>query len=402
MLFSATLNFALAHADDISKASLSLEGSQRYQLTITVDILHLLKRYQNIVGDDAKVIASLKAMSFSQQKQLLNNLHRDLTQQSSIRFTKSKSSVSKNSGNKNNSNNIAEHSTDTTFEKNLIPPIEQNINTLRGLSLSQLKKTLSFGAELANRHTELHTTGKIPQGIDSVSVRFSPLLSHIQLSVIRPQQDLVPSNEYSERFQIIAVQDEANSTVASAIEVTKDYIVQGFVHILPLGLDHILFVLALFLFAKSFSSLLWQVSAFTLAHTITLALSIYGIVQLPSSIVEPLIALSILYVALENFYRAKSTTIARTRLPVIFAFGLLHGLGFASVLLDVGLPESQYALSLISFNIGVELGQLSVIVIAFLCLAPVMKKHWYQSTVVRALNITIAIIATYWLIERVL
>lgn len=145
---------------------------------------------------------------------------------------------------------------------------------------------------------------------------------------------------------------------------------QGFIHILPRGLDHILFVVALFLFAKTFSNLLWQVSAFTLAHTI----SIYGVVQLPSSIVEPLIALSILYVALENFYRAKSNTKSHTRMPVIFAFGLLHGLGFASVLSDVGLPESQYALSLISFNLGVELGQLSVILIAFICLAPVMKK----------------------------
>lgn len=124
--------------------------------------------------------------------------------------------------------------------------------------------------------------------------------------------------------------------------------------------------------------------------------------QLPSSIVEPLIALSILYVALENFSRAKSATISHTRVPVIFTFGLLHGLGFASVLSDVGLPESQYALSLISFNLGVELGQLSVILIAFICLAPVMKKPWYHERVVKALNIAIATMAAYWLIERML
>ncbi len=342
-------------------------------------------------------------MSFSQQKQLLNNLHKALTQQSSIRFTKAKSNNKNNATkkSKNTSEHSAEDDIDTIFEKNLIPPIEQSINTLSGLSLSQLKKTLSFGVKGANRHTELHTTGKIPPGTDSVSVRFSPLLSHVQLAIVRPQHDLVSSNEYSESFQIIASQDYATTSVTSAIEVTKDYIIQGFVHILPLGLDHILFVLALFLFAKSFSTLLWQVSAFTLAHTITLALGIYGIVQLPSSIVEPLIALSILYVALENVYRAKSITVSHTRMPVIFAFGLLHGLGFASVLSDVGLPESQYALSLISFNVGVELGQLSVIVIAFLCLAPVMKKHWYQPTIVKALNIVIAITAAYWVIERV-
>jgi hypothetical protein len=386
MLFSVTLNFCLAHTSDINKATLSLEGSEQYQLTITIDILHLLKNYQNIIGDDTKVIESLRTMSFSQQKQLLDNLHNDLTKQTNIRFTQPK-------------NNVDDEIKDNAM---LVQSYEQSINLLSGLSLNLLKSTLSLGAERTNTHTELHTIGKIPNGADSVSVQFSPLLSDVQLTVIRPKHDLVSNNEFSENFKVTISESESSSTINSSIKAIKDYIVQGFVHILPRGLDHILFVLALFLFAKSFSILLWQVSAFTLAHTITLALGIYGIVQLPSSIIEPLIALSILYVAVENVYRAKSTTVSHTRMPVIFAFGLLHGLGFASVLSDVGLPESQYALSLISFNVGVELGQLSVIAIAFLCLAPVMKKSWYQSRLVKTLNITIAIIATYWLIERVL
>ena len=385
MLFSVTLNFCLAHTSDINKATLSLEGSEQYQLTITIDILHLLKNYQNIIGDDTKVIESLRTMSFSQQKQLLDNLHNDLTKQTNIRFTQPK-------------NNADDEIKDNAM---LVQSYEQNINLLSGLSLNQLKRTLSLGAERSNTHTELHTIGKIPNGVDSVSVQFSPLLSDVQLTVIRPKHDLVSNNEFSENFEVNISESESSHTISPSIKVIKDYIVQGFVHILPRGLDHILFVLALFLFAKSFSTLLWQVSAFTLAHTITLALGIYGIVQLPSSIVEPLIALSILYVAIENVYRAKSTTVSHTRMPVIFAFGLLHGLGFASVLSDVGLPESQYALSLFSFNIGVELGQLSVIVIAFSCLAPIMKKQWYQSTVVKALNIGIAITAAYWVIERV-
>ncbi len=375
----------MAHTSDINKATLSLEGSEQYQLTITIDILHLLKNYQNIIGDDTKVIESLRTMSFSQQKQLLDNLHNDLTKQTNIRFTQPK-------------NNADDEIKDNAM---LVQSYEQNINLLSGLSLNHLKRTLSLGAERTNTHTELHTIGKIPNGADSVSVQFSPLLSDVQLTVIRPKHDLVSNNEFSENFEVTISESESSHTISPSIKVIKDYIVQGFVHILPRGLDHILFVLALFLFAKSFSTLLWQVSAFTLAHTITLALGIYGIVQLPSSIVEPLIALSILYVAIENVYRAKSTTVSHTRMPVIFAFGLLHGLGFASVLSDVGLPESQYALSLVSFNIGVELGQLSVIVIAFLCLAPIMKKQWYQSTVVKALNIGIAITAAYWVIERV-
>ena len=342
----------------------------QYHLTVTVNIIHLLKKFQNIEGDDSEVITALNQLSFVQQKKLLDTLHNVLTKQTFIRFD----------------------------------DLEQNVNNFSGLSLIQLKNILKQSAEIADIQATLHAVGEIPETAENVSIRFSEFFSHVQLSVVRPETDLVSNNEYSEQFAITNVNGDKNTdnALASSINVAKDYIVQGFVHILPKGLDHILFVLALFLFAKSRSSLILQVSAFTLAHTITLALGIYGVLQLPSNIVEPLIALSIIYVAVENYYRTKSNNIGYTRMPVIFAFGLLHGLGFASVLRDVGLPESQYALGLISFNIGVELGQLSVIAIAFVCLAPIMKKQWYQSNVVNTLNITIAIVASYWFIERVI
>ena len=188
----------------------------------------------------------------------------------------------------------------------------------------------------------------------------------------------------------------------AAIKYTVDYIYQGFIHIIPKGLDHILFVLALLLFAKRRSTLIWQVSAFTLAHTITLALGIYGLITISSAVVEPLIALSIIYVGVENIYRSNKMTTNHARLAIIFAFGLLHGLGFASVLTEVGLPDSQYLVSLIAFNIGVELGQLTVIALAFICLLPFSVKVWYQKKLVLALNVAIAVIATYWLIERLI
>ena len=111
-----------------------------------------------------------------------------------------------------------------------------------------------------------------------------------------------------------------------------------FKHILPFGLDHILFVLGLFLLSTQIRSLLWQVSAFTLAHTITLGLSIYGVISLPSSIVEPLIALSIAYVGIEN---CLSSELKPWRVTLVFAFGLLHGMGFAGVLADIGMPEGE-------------------------------------------------------------
>jgi len=177
-----------------------------------------------------------------------------------------------------------------------------------------------------------------------------------------------------------------------------EYIYQGFVHILPQGLDHILFVLALFLLATKSSTLLWQVSAFTLAHTITLALGIFGVINLPSSIVEPLIALSIAYVAIENIVQQKLT---KWRLPIIFVFGLLHGLGFASVLVELGLPESEYVSSLLSFNVGVEFGQITVIALALLATRWFMHKPWYRQYVVIPASAIISIIALYWFIERV-
>ena len=150
---------------------------------------------------------------------------------------------------------------------------------------------------------------------------------------------------------------------ASGWETFGTYIPVGFDHILPKGLDHILFVLALFFLSTQFTPLLWQVTSFTLAHSVTLAMAVLGIVNVPGSIVEPLIAASIVYVAVENVFSDK---LSRLRPYVIFGFGLLHGLGFASVLSDFGLPEGQVIPALVGFNIGVELGQLTVIAIAFI------------------------------------
>ncbi|GAA4229960.1 hypothetical protein GGQ68_001648 [Sagittula marina] len=142
-----------------------------------------------------------------------------------------------------------------------------------------------------------------------------------------------------------------------------NYIPVGFDHILPKGLDHILFVLGLFFLSTRLRTLVWQISAFTLAHTVTLALGALGYVNVPGSIVEPIIAASIVYVAVENI---ASDKLHKWRPAVIFIFGLLHGLGFASVLQEFGLPQGQFIPALIGFNVGVEFGQLTVVAIAFL------------------------------------
>lgn len=178
-----------------------------------------------------------------------------------------------------------------------------------------------------------------------------------------------------------------------------NYIRIGFEHIIPKGLDHILFVLGLFFFSLKMRPLLLQITAFTLAHTVTLAMATAGIVSVPASIVEPLIALSIAFVALENI---KGGNISLRRTAIVFAFGLLHGLGFASVLGDVGLEPSKFVSSLIAFNIGVELGQLSVIAIAFVALGLTFgKRDWYRKRIAIPASIIIAIVGIYWTIERV-
>lgn len=192
------------------------------------------------------------------------------------------------------------------------------------------------------------------------------------------------------------------------------YIPVGFDHILPQGLDHILFVLGLFLLSTKLGPLLWQVTAFTLAHTVTLALGALGLVNIPGSIVEPIIAASIVYVAVENIF---SSGLSRWRPLVVFGFGLLHGLGFASVLGEFGLPEGQFIPALIGFNVGVEVGQLTVIAMAALLIwlavqAAKMAKFDGDEAAVqsypvmfRAVSVTgsllIAIIGAWWVIERV-
>ena len=182
------------------------------------------------------------------------------------------------------------------------------------------------------------------------------------------------------------------------IETIANYISVGYVHIVPKGLDHILFVVGLFLLSTRLHPLLWQVTAFTVAHTVSLALGITGVVTVPPAIVEPLIALSIVYVAVENIYTQK---LSRWRPVIVFCFGLLHGLGFAGVLSEIGLPADQFVTGLISFNVGVELGQLSVIAVCFLLVGFwFSKKPWYHKFIVIPASITIGIIAGWWFIER--
>ncbi len=183
-------------------------------------------------------------------------------------------------------------------------------------------------------------------------------------------------------------------------KVIWSYIVIGYVHILPKGTDHILFILGLFLFSTRMRPLLLQVTMFTIAHTLTLGLTMAGYIDLPERIVEPLIAASIAYVGFENIYN-RTQTIGRGRLIMVFGFGLLHGMGFARMLADFGMPPNAFFTALLSFNVGVELGQLTVIVAAFALVGYWFgRKPWYRARIIIPASAVISIISLYWLVER--
>jgi hypothetical protein len=178
------------------------------------------------------------------------------------------------------------------------------------------------------------------------------------------------------------------------------YIKLGFLHIIPQGLDHILFVAGLCLLSNKMSVILWQATAFTIAHSITLALSMKGMIVAPPAIVEPIIALSILFVAIENILLKE---LKPWRVILVFLFGLVHGLGFASSLNEIGLPRNQFITSILSFNVGVELGQFAIILLVFgLLVFPFGKWKLYRSRIVYPLSTVIGCFALYWTVERIL
>ena len=200
------------------------------------------------------------------------------------------------------------------------------------------------------------------------------------------------NDQRSEPFSLTEV-----FTQVSAWKMISTYMVSGFEHILPRGLDHILFIIGIFLLSLRMSPLLWQVTMFTVAHTITLGLAMAGYINLPDNIVEPLIALSIAYIGFENIWHK---SLHKSRLALVFGFGLLHGMGFASVLKEFGMPEEDFLAALISFNVGVELGQLTIILLSFMVVGWLRHREYYRYAVIIPGSLAITITGLYWTVDR--
>ncbi len=176
------------------------------------------------------------------------------------------------------------------------------------------------------------------------------------------------------------------------------YIKLGFMHVVPFGYDHLLFILSLYLLNNGWRPVLIQCSVFTLAHSLSLGVAAIGGLDPAPTVVEPLIAFSIVVTAMENILRP---TLNRWRVVVIFVFGLVHGLGFASAIREIGLPGAQFLVALASFNIGVELGQLGVVLAAYLLLTYWFGgRPWYRQRVVLPISILVSCIAMYWTVDR--
>ena len=179
----------------------------------------------------------------------------------------------------------------------------------------------------------------------------------------------------------------------------KRYLWFGFDHILPGGLDHLLFVAGLFLGSRRIRELIGLISTYTLAHTLTLGLAALSWVEVSATVVEPLIAVSIAWIAVENLRTNPSVW---WRAGVVLLFGLIHGLGFAGAIREAGLPAEGTLWALAAFNVGVELGQLTWILLLLALFGIWRQRPGYQGWVVRPLSVLIGLVAVVWTIERLI
>ena len=260
-------------------------------------------------------------------------------------------------------------------------------------------------AELDREHNSTYQIkSKDSSWLDLIFTNRINGIAHRRVNVLFPGEESFvlqlpkvesPTNPNLSNFTNQGQKEQGSSDIGSTL---VSFLRQGFVHVLPLGLDHILFVVGIFLLSRKWKPLLFQVSAFTLAHTLTLGMATVGWVSVPSTIVEPIIAGSIAFIALENIFYSKYQA---RRLLVVFFFGLIHGLGFAGALSELSLDPTVLLISLVGFNLGVEGGQLAVILLAFIGVYPFKDEQKYRRAVVVPVSLGIAGLGLYWMIERI-
>ena len=239
--------------------------------------------------------------------------------------------------------------------------------------------------------------GAVPEGAATVGFFASRAFGAVHLTIRDPARGIEARSVLEAGARSDPLELTAPAAPPGRAEVARTYLRLGFAHVVPDGLDHVLFVLGLFLLSARLRPLVWQVTAFTVAHAVTLTLAALGVVALPPRLVETLIALSIAYVGIENVLTDRMT---RWRPPAVFGFGLLHGLGFAGALGALGLPDGERLLALVSFNAGIEAGQLAVIAGAALACGRFRSAPWYRPRLVAPASAGLGLIGLWWAVER--
>ena len=179
-----------------------------------------------------------------------------------------------------------------------------------------------------------------------------------------------------------------------------NYLKIGFEHVLPLGYDHVMFIVALFFFNSSLKSACIQCTIFTISHSLTLVLVALGYINFNANFIEIMISISIFVMAVENIFQHK---LYKMRFVLVFIFGLLHGMGFASALSQIGTPQNDFMTALLSFNIGVELAQICIIIFCYYGIAKwFINKPYFQLKIANTISTTIACFAFFLIINRIL
>lgn len=262
---------------------------------------------------------------------------------------------------------------------------------------------------------------EVPRESAALDVRFPEVLGDLVLAfeVLESEASAIPLRAGEQSPEIVLSVGEQRMVGAEGKDEQESersfaaFVRMGVEHIVPRGLDHMLFILGLYLASPRVRSLLILVTTFTLAHSVTLALAATGLVVAPPRVIEPLIALSIVAVAMENIVtRSKSGDDGHprkysirqdaVRAGIVFVFGLVHGLGFASAFEEMELPRSVLVPALVGFNVGVEVGQLFVLCGAFVLVGWAAKKTWYRRGVVIPGSAVIACVGLYWAVTRLM
>ncbi len=355
-----------AHSFELTRTLLVIKTDGSYQVDITCD-LDALALGAGPAADSAELAAALRALSAAELAEKTDQLRRYFQRRVRIRFDGEADRPA------------------VSFPDHGTPAAEE----------AEIPTVLGLTARLE---------GRLPAAAAEVTFSASRAFPPVHLTILDERRlggrrRLLEAGAPSPPYRLDGDASEAPAGDPDRLATAGRYLILGFWHIVPEGLDHILFVLGLFLLAARWRPLLWQVSAFTAAHTLTLALSTYGLIRLPPTLVEPLIALSIAYIAIENLFTSE---LKPWRPAVVFAFGLLHGLGFAGVLGELGLPDRERLAALLAFNAGVELGQLAVLLAAFAAIGWLRHRPWYRRRLVVPLSLAIAATGLYWAVERAL